>query len=292
MSLRLVTVYIPTHNRLALLQRAIESVQKQSYQQIELIVVDDGSTDKTQVYLKKMQLDGKLVYLRNETAMGACHARNRALEVAKGEFITGLDDDDALQPERITRLVKLFMQGNYSCVTSSIAEYTGQGLIGRPYETGVITLDKLLHHNLLGNQVLTNTSNLRDIGGFDEKMPAFQDYDTWVRLLERFGPAYKLPQLDYIWYTDHESERISQSSEKRLRALQRFEKKHAGLMNASHRKSMRLMRYKLTADGFTVLSLFSTVNWQNKKSALLLYMNQNLPALKRYLNSLRVKARE
>jgi glycosyltransferase involved in cell wall biosynthesis len=291
MSVILVSVYIPTHNRLALLQRAIESVKAQSYKSIELIVVDDGSTDKTQEYLERMQFEGKLVYLRNEIAMGACHARNRALEVAKGELITGLDDDDALQPERITRLVNVFMQGSYSCVTSSIAEYTKQGLIGRPHNIGLIKLEQLLHHNLLGNQVLTSTSNLRDIGGFDEQMPAFQDYDTWVRLVVRFGPAFKLPQLDYIWHTDHESERISQSAEKRLRALKRFKLKHEYLMNDSHKKSMRLMQYKVSGEDFSLLTLFTIVNWQNKKSALLLYMNQNLPVLKRYLNSLRVRAR-
>lgn len=285
----LVTVYMPTHNRQDLLKRAVDSVLAQTYQPIELIVVDDGSQDSTPEYLAQMQDAGKLTFLRNETPMGACHARNRALEAASGEFITGMDDDDALKPERVARLVECFISGNYSCVTSSIVEHTQHGRIGRPHDTGVTTLSQLLHHNRLGNQVLTKTSYLREVEGFDEQMPAFQDYDTWVRLLERFGPAYKLPNLDYIWYTDHESERITKSPEKRLRALQRFEQKHQHLMSASHKKSMRLMRYKLSGERFGLGAMLSTLNWQNKKSAVLLYMNQNLPALKRWLNQLRAR---
>lgn len=285
----LVTVYMPTHNRQDLLKRAVDSVLAQTYQPIQLIVVDDGSQDDTPGYLQQMQDAGKLTFLRNETPMGACYARNRALKAANGEFITGMDDDDALKPGRVARLVECFMSGNYACVTSSIVEQTQHGRIGRPHDTGVTTLSQLLHHNRLGNQILTKTSYLREVEGFDEQMPAFQDYDTWVRLLERFGPAYKLPDLDYIWYTDHESERITKLPEKRLRALQRFEQKHQQLMSASHKKSMRLMRYKLSGERFGLGAMLSTLNWQNKKSAVLLYMNQNLPALKRWLNQLRAR---
>ena len=90
----LVTIYIPTKNRLKLLNRAIESVKKQTYKDIEIIVVDDGSTDGTTEYLAQEINSGTLKAIFNKKSLGACAARNKAIEMATGDFITGLDDDD------------------------------------------------------------------------------------------------------------------------------------------------------------------------------------------------------
>lgn len=90
----LVTIYIPTKNRLDLLKRAIKSVRDQTYSNIELIVVDDGSKDGTREYLEKEHEAGLLRAIFHQESLGACVARNAAIELSQGEFITGLDDDD------------------------------------------------------------------------------------------------------------------------------------------------------------------------------------------------------
>ena len=88
----LVSIYIPTYNRLDILKRAIRSVLDQSYAKLELIVVDDCSTDSTNEYLEDLsKRDFRLVHLRNSDNQGACVSRNRAIEYARGEFITGLE---------------------------------------------------------------------------------------------------------------------------------------------------------------------------------------------------------
>jgi len=95
----LITVYMPTHNRLELLQRAVVSVFAQTMQNFELIIVDDASSDDTFDYLQKLaEQDSRVTVLRNEVSQGACVARNRAIELAKGKFVTGLDDDDEFLP--------------------------------------------------------------------------------------------------------------------------------------------------------------------------------------------------
>jgi len=98
----LVTVYIPTYNRLELLKRAVKSVLDQDYSNIELIVVDDGSSDGTVDYLECVsQADQRVRYFVNEVNSGACVSRNKAIWAEKGEFITGLDDDDYFLNDRI-----------------------------------------------------------------------------------------------------------------------------------------------------------------------------------------------
>jgi glycosyltransferase involved in cell wall biosynthesis len=285
----LVTVYIATHNRADLLLRAIESVLNQTYSEIELIVADDASSDETHNKLLPYIEQKKLVYVKNETPMGACVARNLALSFANGEFITGMDDDDAMEPNRIEHLLKEYLSGDYSCIASSIKERTPQGDIVRKMDVGEVTLDDLLHYNILGNQVLSRTKYLRAIDGFDPQMPAFQDYDTWVRLVHKFGTAKKSAQASYIWFTDHTHGRISENSDRRKNAFDIFYKKHSPLMSTSHKDSFVILRRKLAGEPYSLFDFIKHTNKGNWKASLSLLINQNLKPVKYLLDITRTK---
>lgn len=276
----LVTVYIATHNRAELLIRAVESVLSQSYSNIELIVADDGSVDDTYEKLLPYIELSKVIYVKNDSPKGACVARNLAIDIAKGKLITGLDDDDEFLPNRVSHMVDLFNTGKYSCIASPYVEMTPKGKISRKLDCGLITLNKLLHYNVLGNQVLTSTENLKAIGGFSPEMPAFQDYDTWVRLLSKFGDAYKSNEISYVWYTDHVSGRISQSSEKRISAFELFFNKHKHLMSPKHINSMTILKKRLKADGYTLVEFFAMTNTENYKASLSYFINSNFSFIK------------
>src|SRR5690606_21493496 len=113
----LVTVYIPTYNRLNLLRLAVVSVLNQDYENIELIVVDDGSSDGTVEFLSVLSAkESGVRYLVNEKNAGACVSRNRAIEIARGEFVTGLDDDDYFFPERIRLFVEAWKMKANNCI--------------------------------------------------------------------------------------------------------------------------------------------------------------------------------
>jgi len=285
----LVSVYIATHNRAKLLVRAVDSVLKQSYQNIEIIVANDGSSDQTYDYLLPYINQGKVKYIANETPKGACSARNLAINLAEGYYITGMDDDDVFAPNRIEHLVKEFGQGAYSCIASSITERTPGGDITRTLGSGSVTLEDLLHHNLLGNQVLTRTEYLRTIDGFDVKMPAFQDYDTWIRLVTKFGNAYKSKEPSYIWFTDHTLGRISESSSRRIKAFNLFCNKHNHLMTKKHKASMEVLRRKLTNEPYGIFDFIKYTNKSNFKYSLSLFINQNIKFLKLVLDKVRAK---
>ncbi len=101
----LVSAIITTHNRIDLLPRAIKSVQEQTYPSIELIVVDDASSDGTNEYCHKQSL--QYMHIPKEESKGGNHARNLGVLAAKGEYIAFLDDDDYWLPTKIEKQMDL-----------------------------------------------------------------------------------------------------------------------------------------------------------------------------------------
>ncbi len=260
-----------------MMQRAIESVFTQTYPVDELIVVDDGSTDDT--WLKLQQLTAvypNLVIVKHDRARGACAARNTAINRAKCDFITGIDDDDEWLPNHIDNLFNIW-DGCYSCVAASLLNDNGKTRKRQGKESGQITLDAILHYNRLGNQVLTKTARMREINGFDESLPAFQDYDCWVRLIDKFGPAKKSNLATYVLHTAHELERISSNPERKIKALKLFVEKHKSLFTEKHLRSAELTEKRLLNHRFTLSQLFHYCCFGNYR-AILSALRTNLKA--------------
>lgn len=208
-----VTVYIPTKNRRILLERAINSVLNQTYKKIQLIVVNDASTDDTAKYLKKLSAFTKnLTVINNEESKGACYSRNLAIKIADGLFITGLDDDDYFKEDRIERLVKN-MEENLSFVSSSYLILRATQHEEKSWG-GRISWEMIRDENYIGNQIMTYTSYLRELGGFNESVKVWQDYEIWLRLVKKFGPGKRIEDCSYVVDQTHEWDRITTSPKK------------------------------------------------------------------------------
>jgi glycosyltransferase involved in cell wall biosynthesis len=215
---KLVTVYMPTRERPDLAARAIESVLGQSREALELIVVDDGSSPGSVERLEtRFSGEGRLRLVRQAGRKGAGAARNRAIELATGEYITGLDDDDAFASDRLARLVEAWETRNASGRYSALFTARRDGnRVSRAVP--VVDFDALLQGNYIGNQVFTLTARLKQVGGFDERLAALQDYEAWLRLTRRFGPALGLAEPTYLVDTGHSLGRISEKSVETLKA--------------------------------------------------------------------------
>ncbi len=221
----LISVYIATHNRANLLANAINSVFAQTYKNLELIVVDDGSTDHTIDILESFKIKhDNFHYLTFEQPKGAPSARNLAIEHAKGEFITGLDDDDQFTPTRIELFIKNYSD-QWSFLCSGLAKYDGINYKALKSTKQTISWEGIKRNNLVGNQIFIERKRLLLVGGFDKHFLAWQDYDLWLRLIKEFGPALKLSQHTYIQNVQSEINRISSSS-KTQRGYEQFIAKH------------------------------------------------------------------
>ncbi|MEM8514922.1 glycosyltransferase involved in cell wall biosynthesis [Massilia sp. MP_M2] len=227
----LITVYIPTKNRLDLLKRAVNSVLSQTHRPIELIIVSDGSDDGTCDYVNGLDENISIALIHNETSVGACAARNQAIQVAHGEFITGLDDDDIFLPHRLATFLAEWRSQqekgvSFSCLFDRRIVNAGDNVALWDTEVSV-SAEQIVQSNAVGNQVFTTPQRMKDAGGFDPAMPAWQDWDMWVRLIKTGGPAYSIQANTYIMDISHEFERITKkSSEKIIRAAHLFYQKH------------------------------------------------------------------
>ena len=234
----LVSAIITTHNRSQLLLRAIDSVLSQSYKNLEIIVVDDASSDDTsKVMADVLTHHPQIQYLRNETPKGACQARNWGIKEANGAFIAGLDDDDEWLPNRIETFVNYY-DPKYSIYGANdiIIFENGTEAIQRPQ---TINLDDMLHKNVFGNQGFIEKDRIVSIGGFDENLVAAQDHDMWLRLIEHFGEAKIIQEPLQKIYGDHRTTYGSiTSSPKKIKGYFDFYKKHKRLMKNNHRKSL------------------------------------------------------
>lgn len=263
----LVSVYIPTHNRSNLLVRAIDSVLAQSYKNVEIIVCSDGSKDDTDIVMKQYcQKNHNIVYLKNDSPQGACAARNKAINAAKGEYITGLDDDDVFHPLRIELLLDLY-DDDKSFICSSLFErdltqFDHPSFFAKSLgktEVKEVTLDAVFLDNIVGNQIFTKTAKLKEIGGFDVEMPAWQDYDTWVRMLLKFGNGTLVNSVLYIADIDRNISRITHSPN-RIKGCTKFYDRYWQLMSETNQNNAIIRKAIFKNQKLTVKELIIFFN--------------------------------
>lgn len=182
----LVSVVIPTRNRCARLLDAIASVRAQTGVIVEIIVVDDASSDDTPRVLPELCLvEPRLRYVRNELPLGGGGARNAGAALAQGKFVAFLDDDDRFLPGKLARQVAALREKKDApAATCSFFVFFGerQSVLKRlhaPRERG-----ELLRVNMLGGAsvCMVRTESFWKVGGFDPRLPSCQDWDLWLKL--------------------------------------------------------------------------------------------------------------
>lgn len=184
----IVTVVIPCYNHAHFLGEAIESVLAQSYNNWEVIVVDDGSSDHTKEVVENYD---ELIYIKQENK-GLSAARNKGLINSRGDYIVFLDADDLLQPDAISRNINYFhnnetcafISGSYKCISTNGSE------ISPPLAKCVHEnhYEELLRGNFIGMHatVMYNKNILLKEGGFNSQLKACEDYDVYLRLSRNY----------------------------------------------------------------------------------------------------------
>lgn len=186
----LVSVIIPTYNRINTLPRSIGSVLNQTYENLELIVVDDGSTDGTEEYVKGLQ-DGRIRYVKGDGNRGPAAARNMGVRLAQGEYVAFQDSDDEWHLDKLEKQMVLLLDselGNdmvyceYTRYHKQIErEVVPSKKIPAGCKQGNI-LSVLLLQPLIGTPtIVVKKECFMQAGGFDERLKTFEDYEFTVR---------------------------------------------------------------------------------------------------------------
>ena len=171
-----ISVVIPCYNYGEFLPEAIDSVFAQTFQDFEVIIVDDGSTDSlTQEVLS--QIDHPKIRVIRQEHQGAPVARNRAIQEAQGEFIVPLDADDTIAPSYLEKCCSAIAQfPKVGFVYTQRVHFGEESMtVGREYD-----FDRLLIENYINTNALCRKSDWEKVGGYREDLSCFQDWEFWI----------------------------------------------------------------------------------------------------------------
>ncbi len=232
----LVSIILPTYNRGHLLRRAIESVLHQTYENFELIVVDDASVDDTEDVLTSIR-DSRLKFIRHDVNRGGGGARNTGIQAARGELIAFQDSDDEWLPSKLELQVGVLegapakvgvVYSGFWCVDEGKRSYLPSAKIST--RSGYIHNGLLRKNFVTTPSILTRKECLLRVGLFDESLPRLQDWDLVIRL----SRDYEFICIDEPLLTSYiSSDSISRDDKAFIEAQQLiFEKYNAEFKNA------------------------------------------------------------
>ncbi len=185
----MISVIIPSYNRAPVLPRAVESVLAQTYADLELIVVDDCSTDGTLTYLESID-DARVRIVRMPENGGACAARNRGIAEAVGDCIAFQDSDDAWRPDKLERqIAALEASGADVCVCRMERHGFPQDApkVVPSLPAGMVAREEVIFRSMASTQTILARRSVFSDALFDPDMPRFQDYEWSIRASERHG---------------------------------------------------------------------------------------------------------
>ena len=229
----LVSVLVPVFNGEETIEAAIESVLNQTYQPFELVVVDDGSTDRTAAILGGYRHDDRVIVLHNAENQGLVATLNRGLAACRGELVARLDADDLASPSRFEQQVAAF-NAEPSLVLCATA-YDRVSNSGKRLKRSVppLTHGELAAAMLAGNRlnhssVMFRRNAVLAVGGYAEDWFPVEDYDLWLRLLER-GQYQGVPTVESIYVQRQDGISATNQARQELMASERAAQYRADL---------------------------------------------------------------
>src|SRR4029453_8493898 len=218
-----VSVIIPTHNRAEFLRSAIASVLNQTFQDFEIVIIDDASKDHTQEVIAHFN-DTRIKVIHNQISKGAAGARNIGLTNTSGEYIAFLDDDDEWLPEKLKIQICFLDKSSPEVGGLYTYSFIKEKVSGRVLSTWNYEIKDFSNENIVTtSSVLLRRECFEKCGLFDENMPTGSDYDMWIRISEKF--SFEVIRDALVNYYIHEN-RLSINYEKKISGLEILFEKH------------------------------------------------------------------
>ncbi len=258
-----VSIVIPTYRRtVECLSNAVESVLNQTYQNIEIIVVDDSTTEYegiklTEKYFSQLN-NQKIVYLQNEKNLGGSLSRNRGIDAATGEYITFLDDDDEYLPEKIEKQLSFMLKNELELTITDLGIYSPNGKLLDYREYSKIECfdnEYLLKYHLQNHMTGTPTfmfkaDKLKSIGGFDV-VKVGQEFHLMLKAIESGLKIGYFPEC-YVKAYRHPDGGISGGKNKIIgeKALYEFKQKYFHKLSKKEQRYVTFRHYAVLAAGY------------------------------------------
>ena len=191
-NLPIITVYITNHNYGVYIKKAIDSVLEQSYKNIDLIIIDDASTDQSKKIIKKYEKNESIRIIYNNKKIGLIKSSNIAIRASKGNFILRLDADDYLDKKCLKTLYsKIGKNNNIAIVYSDYYEIDNKdNILIKQKQIDINSKNTLKDRPVLAACCLIRKSSLFSVNLYDEEFNRQDGYDLWYKLIKEFDFKY------------------------------------------------------------------------------------------------------
>lgn len=244
-----VSVVIPNFNRVGLLSSAIESVLNQTYTNLEIIIIDDFSTDGSQKLIKQLEKKYKNVFgIFSFKNRGANYCRDLGVIKSTGEIISFLDSDDKFHPTKIEQQVRVLTDFGNEEIGFINCNFYGRKDKKNSESDKIIRLPDLLEKNILGgfSTLMLRKNIYFEVGGLDKNLKSCQDWDIYLKILEKY-PGYFMsePLVDYLIQEDSISknyENVIQGHENIFRKIRKINQENlylpSNLLEANQKRML------------------------------------------------------
>ena len=257
-SLRKVSIILPTYNGARYIRQSIDSCLSQTYRNIELIVVDDGSSDETPQIVGSYQ-DPGLRYIRHPANQGLPSALNAGFARATGDYLTWTSDDNMFLPNAVEKMVQFAQAGSHAFVFCDYYRFYGPDACVRTTRIELPDNPRLDQGNCIGYCFLYSREVRDRIGDYDLNTRLAEDYDYWIRISKQFPLAHLNEPLYLTRFHEKSLYATRYSEVKLVDFLLRLKhgmldtRQVAGLfMDLLGRKKKRLCRVRTAVAGFLI----------------------------------------
>ena len=199
-----ITAIIPIHNSSKHIKQCIESVLNQTYKNIELILIDDASTDNSVELVKNIK-DNRIKLIELKENSGAAVARNKGIEEATGDYICFLDSDDYWLPNKLERQIKFIEENNYTFIYAGY-DYFKNGKRKKAKVPKSMNYNQLLkNHAIFTSTVMLNMTHLKKEDIYMPNLRRGQDYGAWWKKIKKGITAYGITETLAIYRVGEKS---------------------------------------------------------------------------------------
>lgn len=206
-----VSVIIPCYNDGLYLDEAVESVLNQSFKDLEIIIVNDGSTDEKTNSLLHKYVRPKTKILQS-TNLGVAAARNLGIAAASGQYILPLDADDIIETQYIEKAINLLDADIDIGIVYCQARYFGE--LNKPWKQQKYSIEKMLIVNLIFSAAVFRKEDWLRAGGYNENMKkGFEDWDYWLSIIELGKKTHRIEEILFCYRIKKKSRSKALSNE-------------------------------------------------------------------------------
>lgn len=223
----LVTVVIPCFNQVQYLDQTVQSVLASNYTQIEIIIVNDGSTDGSLELAKNLRKTHPGIQVLDQKNSGVATARNHGIALAKGEFILPLDGDDLISENYISEAVQVLNSNpEVKVVYCKAVKFNTEGR--KPWNLKPFSRSQLAKDNIIFVAALFRKKDWEAVGGFSEDMKmGREDWEFWIKMLKNGGEVVQLPFVGFQY-------RLTPSSKRKKTGTNQKKRERIVYLNAKH----------------------------------------------------------